>query len=385
MERLITDTDTLESMCEQFANADYVTVDTEFIREKTYYPKLCLIQMASTYGEVAIDPLAEEMDLTPLFKLLSNHKVIKVFHAAKQDIEIFYKLMGAVPAPIYDTQVAAMVCGHGEQIGYESLVNKLLRKPLDKASRYTDWEQRPLTQRQLDYAIEDVTYLREVYEALREQIRTQERENWITEELAKVQQEDSYRVNPFEVWRKLKYKNRSPEYLNILRSVAAWREQTAQRKDIPRTRLMKDDILLQIAAMNPKNMEELAQVRGAMKHLSAEGAKALLAMMDEARLIEPARYPKDEKKRLLLAPQQEALVDILKLLLKLKSDEANVASKLIANKDDLAAFVLQENDVPFMSGWRYDIFGHLAQAFVAGDIALCARENGDGVEFRRAA
>ena len=382
MQRLITTNEALQAACEKFACAEYVTVDTEFIREKTYFSRLCLVQVASPDGqEAAIDPLAEDIDLTPLFKLLSNHRVLKVFHAAKQDIEIFYNMTGAVPTPIYDTQVAAMVCGYGEQVGYEALVNRLLDESLDKASRYTDWEQRPLTQRQIDYAVADVTHLRGVYEALRGQIAKQGRESWIAEEMAKVQDESTYQVNPFESWRKLKYKNRTPAYLNILRSVAAWREQTAQRKNVPRNRLMKDEVILQIAAMNPKDMEELAQVRGAMKHLSAENAKAMLAMMAEARESDPQKYPLDEKKRRLLNPQQEVLVDIMKLLLKLQCEEAGVASKLVANKDDLAAYVLKEEGVSFASGWRYELFGKRAESFLHGKLQLQAAPDGNGIQF----
>ncbi len=382
MHRLITTTDALEKACNELSKSDYVTVDTEFLREKTYYSKLCLVQIASPEGlEVAVDPLAEEIDLTPLFKLMSNHKVLKVFHAAKQDIEIFYHLTGAVPHPLYDTQVAAMVCGYGEQVGYEALVNKLVNESLDKASRYTDWEQRPLTQRQVDYAIADVTHLRGVYEALRNQIVEQGREEWIAEEMAKVQDESTYKLNVYETWRKLKYKNRSPAHLNILRAVAAWREKTAQRKDIPRNRFMKDEVVIQIAAMNPKNMDELAQVRGALKNLSAENARVMLTKMQEARESDPDKYPLDEKKRRLLNPQQEVLVDILKLLLKLQCDEAGVASKLVAGKDDLAAYVLKEDDVPFMSGWRYTLFGARAQSFLSGKLQLQAAPNGNGIEF----
>lgn len=381
MDRLITTTNRLKTVCEQLAQQSFVTVDTEFLREKTYYPKLCLVQLAGEGIEVAVDPLAEDIDLSPLFKLLSNHKVLKIFHAAKQDIEIFYQLMGDVPAPIYDTQVAAMVCGHGEQVGYEALVNKILNQSLDKASRYTDWEQRPLTQRQIDYAIADVTHLRDIYLSLRDEIAAKSREEWIVEEMAIVQSPNTYKVDPRQSWRRLKYKNRNPSYLNILRSVAGWREELAMRKDIPRGRLLKDDVVLQIAAMNPKNMEELAQVRGALKHLSADNAKAMLAAMEAARSLAPEDFPRDEKKRRMLTPQQEVLVDILKLLLKLQCDEAGVASKLVGNKDDLAAFVLREDGVAFCSGWRYELFGKLAAQFLSGELMLQAEPSGDGILF----
>ena len=383
MHRLITSNDELNALCERLKGSRYITVDTEFIREKTYFPRLCLIQVASPEGvEAAIDPLAGEIDLSPFYALLADENLLKVFHAAKQDMEIFYQKMGKVPAPIYDTQVAAMVCGFGEQVGYETLVERLLSESLDKASRYTDWAQRPLTQRQIDYAIADVTHLRGVYEALSDSITEKGRTDWIGEEMLKVQSEESYRIDTGEVWRRLKYKNRKPAYLNVLRAIARWREEAAIRKDVPRSRLLKDDVLLQIAAMNPTNMEELAQVRGALRHLSADNARTMLEAMSEARQQSQEDWPRDEKKRRMITPQQDGLVDILKLLLKLQCDEAGVASRLVATKEDLAAFVLRE-DVPFAQGWRYELFGHLAEEFIGGKLALCAASNGDGMRFTK--
>ncbi len=372
MHRLITTTQELEAACRHFAQSDYVTVDTEFIREKTYYPKLCLVQIASAEREVAIDPLAENMDLSALFDLLADPDVLKVFHAAKQDVEIFYWLSDTIPSPMYDTQIAAMVCGYGEQVGYEALVNTLLNTTLDKASRYTDWEQRPLTQRQIDYAIADVTHLRGVYDKLKQRIDKAGRSEWIAEEIARMQEPSQYRVDTYEIWRRLKYKNRTPAYLNQLRAAAAWRERTAQFKNIPRQRLLKDDVILQIAAMAPKNMEELAQVRGAMKHLSADNAKALLAALDEANKLPREEWPRDTKKKKMLLPEQEALVDVLKLLLKRQCDQAGVAAKLVAGKEDLAAMLLEKDhsQIPCLHGWRYELFGKLAMRFISGELQL---------------
>jgi ribonuclease D len=381
MDRLITTNDALEAACNELAASAYITVDTEFIRERTYFPRLCLVQLASPEGaEYAVDPLADGLSLAPLLALMAKPDVLKVMHACKQDMEIFYQLMDAVPAPIYDTQVAAMVCGYGEQVGYEALVDRILGEPLDKASRYTDWAQRPLTERQVNYAIADVTHLRGVYESLRDEIAAKGREGWIVEEMAKVQQEETYRVQPDDVWRRLKYKNRRPAHLNVLRSIAAWRENAAIRKDIPRSRLMKDEVLLQIAAMNPSSLEDMAQVRGAMKNISGDNAKAILAAIAEARALPESEWPKDEKKRRMINPQQEILIDILKLLLKLQCDEAGVASRLVANKDDLASYVLKE-DVPFAHGWRYELFGHLAEAFLIGKLSLQADAKGNGIAF----
>lgn len=381
MHRLITTTDALLALCSSLKSSRFITVDTEFIREKTYFPQLCLIQVASPEGvEAAIDPLAKGIDLAPFLELLANQDILKVFHAAKQDMEIFYQLMGTPPAPIFDTQVAAMVCGYGDQVGYETLVERIAKQPLDKASRYTDWAQRPLTQRQIDYAIADVTHLREVYTALSNSIAHHGREEWIAEEMAKVQAASSYFVDVENVWRKLKYKNRKPAYLNALRAVAAWREQAAMHKDVPRSRLLKDEVLLQIAAMNPANMDELAQVRGALRQLSADHSRAMLEAMQAARAMPQSDWPQDEKKRKQLSPQQEILVDILKLLLKFKCDEAGVASRLVADKDDLSMLVLKE-DVPIKHGWRYELFGHLAEKFLRGELQLQADAKGEGIRF----
>lgn len=381
MHRLISTNAELNTLCESLKGSRYITVDTEFIREKTYFPRLCLIQVASPEGaEVAIDPLAEDIDLSPFFALMKDESLLKVFHAAKQDMEIFHHLMGVVPVPIYDTQVAAMVCGYGEQVGYEALVERIVKEPLDKASRFTDWAQRPLTQRQVDYAIADVTHLRGVYESLVQNIASKGREEWIVEEMHKVQDVSTYQVDVQNVWRRLKYKNRKPAHLNVLRAAAAWREEAAMRKDVPRGRLMKDEVLLQIAAMNPANMEDLTQVRGAMRHLSADNARVMLDAMAKARALPESEWPRDEKKRLMIAPQQEVLVDILKLLLKLQCDEAGVASKLVAGKDDLAAYVLKE-DVPIAHGWRYTVFGHLAEKFLSGKLSLQANDDGNGIRF----
>lgn len=383
MHRLITDNAVLSEACKRFAACEYVTIDTEFIREKTYYPKLCLVQIASHEDEVAIDPLADGIDLAPLLELLANDKVLKVFHAAKQDVEIFYQLTGAVPTPLYDTQIAAMVCGYGESIGYEALVNTIVNASLDKASRYTDWEQRPLTQRQVDYAIADVTHLRGVYESLRGQIERQGRNEWIAEEMAQMAHPESYEVDPDDMWRRLKYNNRSSAYLNLLRAAAAWRERTAQRKDIPRGRLLKDEVLLQIAAMNPKSMEELAQVRGALKHISGDNAKSLIAALDEARTLPKEQHPKDEKRKKLLSADQDVIVDVLRMLLKLQCEKHHVATKLVANKEELAALVLGK-DVACMHGWRHEVFGALAQDFLSGKLQLRVDAAG-GVVFEKSA
>lgn len=374
MYQLITTTSDLEAVCLRLHEEPYVTVDTEFIREKTYYPKLCLVQIAGVQDNIIIDPLADDIDLTPLLDLMADEKVLKIFHAAQQDVEIFYKLSGKIPSPIFDTQIAAMVCGFGESVGYEALVNRLLNETLDKASRYTDWEQRPLTNRQLNYAIADVTHLRQIYEHLHSHIVKRERQGWIAEELAKLNETSQYHVDPEEIWRRLKYKNRSPAYLNILRAAAAWRERTSQLKNIPRGRMLKDEVIVQIASMNPHNMDELAEVRGAMKHLNIDNAQSLIDALEKARATPKEDYPRDEKKRRQLEPEQEGLVDVLKMLLKMQCDQHEVASKLVANKEDIAALVLGRTDVPCMHGWRYTVFGEKAERFLSGALLLKAHK-----------
>ncbi len=378
MHQMIETTAELAALCERLAHEAFVTVDTEFIREKTYYPRLCLVQVAGEHEAVAIDPLAEGIDLSPLYDLMKNPDVLKVFHAAKQDLEIFYHLMNAMPHPIYDTQIAAMVCGYGEQVGYEALVNRILNEQLDKASRYTDWAKRPLTTRQVDYAIGDVTYLRHIYEKLSAQIGIQNRKTWIEEEMASLENPDLFLIEPDEAWRRLKYKKRKPAYLNACRALAAWRERKAQRKNIPRTWLMKDEMLLQLAAMNPSSMEELVQVRGA-QHLSENSRLAILEELAKARLIKTADFPEDEKKGPELSPSQEGLLDVFRLLLKQVCDEAGVAAKLVANKKEMIAFIAGEEDVPLAHGWRYELFGHIARDFIHGKAYLSVNEKGNGL------
>jgi ribonuclease D len=379
MHHIISTTAALKEACDRLASEEFVTVDTEFIREKTYYPKLCLVQLGGSDFAVAVDPLAEGIDLTPLFDLLKNPAVLKVLHAAKQDLEIFYHLMDEMPHPLYDTQVAAMVCGYGEQVGYEALVNRMLHEQLDKASRYTDWAKRPLTQRQVDYAIGDVTYLRSIYEKFRTQIKIQKRCTWIEEEMARLEDPELFLIHPEDAWKKLKYKKRKPAYLNTLRAVAAWRERKAQRKNLPRSWVMKDEMLLQIAAMNPENMEELSEVRGS-KNLSENSRRQMLDELEKARQVDKADYPEDEKvSGLELSPAQEGLLDVLRLLLKQVCDEAGVATKLVANKHDLMAFVAAREEAVLAHGWRYELFGHIAEGFLKGKISLTVNAKGDGL------
>ncbi len=379
MHRVISDTAELKTLCQALSGETFITVDTEFIRERTYYPQLCLIQLAGEKIEAAIDPLAEGMDLSAFFELMANEKLLKIFHAAKQDVEIFLHLNGAIPTPLYDTQVAAMVCGFGESVGYESLVNKLLGEELDKSSRYTDWAARPLTQRQIDYAISDVTYLRDIYDMLKERVHEQGRDAWIAEDMAEMNDRSYYEVDPDALWRKIKYKNRRPEHLNRVRAVSQWREDTAKEKNLPRGRIFNDDTLLRIASLAPKILEEMEAIRGITKHLSPRRRQWLLDALLEADALPKEQWPKDEKRKSILKPEQQAALEVLKILLKMRCSQDDVASRLVANKDELTAFVADKQErssIHFMHGWRYEVFGQYAEAFIDGKLALRYSDTG---------
>ena len=378
MHRLITDSEALRAVCERLKEQPYVTVDTEFIREKTYYSKLCLIQLSAADGtEAAIDPLVSGIDLEPLYELLQEESVLKVFHAAKQDLEIFYHATGKVPHPIFDTQVAAMVCGYGEQIGYEALVNKLLNERLDKGSRYTDWSQRPLTQRQVDYAISDVTHLCRIYEKLASQVADAGRERWIDEEMAILESPETYDIDPQMVWKRLKCKQRDRTQLQLLRAMAAWREEFAQRIDKPRGRILKDEVIVQIAEVNPSSYEELMQTRGVQNRLSNSHAEELFGVMEAARAEDPETYPELPKRVKILSSRQEVLMDALKLLLKWQSAHNDVAPRLVARKEDLAAILLgdDEADISCMHGWRHEVYGKYAKKLLAGKLSFSIVNN----------
>lgn len=380
--QMIDSTEALAKLCKQLAHEPYVTIDTEFIREKTYFPKLCLVQIAGKDGGFAIDPLAKHIELAAFFDLLSNEKVLKVFHASRQDIEIFYYLTGKIPSPIFDTQIAAMVCGYGDSVGYEPLVAKLVGAQIDKSSRFTDWAHRPLSEKQLTYAIADVTHLRPVYEKLVEQIKAAERMKWIKEEMASLYDTTKYEPNPDEVWKKLKYRSRSAKFLATLREVAKWRELEARKSNVPRQRLVKDDTLVEVAAAAPKTPEELQKVRGIGTHLSARKIKTLLDAIEVARGLPPESYPRVEHRKSLPAGS-EALVELLKALLKIKCDEQGVAQKLVADKNDLEDMVAgKRDDVPALSGWRYQVFGQYAKALLKGEIAIAKDPEGAGIVLK---
>jgi ribonuclease D len=368
--KLITTTDELAAFCKSLASAEFVAVDTEFMRERTYWPKLCLAQVAGPDEAAAIDALAEGIDLSPLDELMGNPNVLKVFHAARQDLEIFYLRMNKVPGPLFDTQVAAMVCGHGEAASYESLATKLAKARIDKSSRFTDWSRRPLSERQITYAISDVTHLRVVYEHLRRQLERTGRLNWITEEMAVLNDPGTYRADPEQAWRRLRPRGASPRLLGTLKEVAAWRERTAQRIDIPRQRLLRDEQLLEIASHAPKTVEELALTRGLGRGF-AEGwqGREILEAIEKARKLPDSQLPtRDRPPEQLRAPG--AVVDMLRTLLRLKAEQAGVAARLVASADEVDRLAAGKRDVHVLHGWRNEIFGQDAIALIEGRVAL---------------
>ncbi|HAU28855.1 MAG TPA: ribonuclease D [Rhodospirillaceae bacterium] len=369
---LITRTEDLATFCNRASKCAYVTVDTEFIRETTYWPQLCLVQLAiSPEDAVAVDPLAEGIDLAPLDALMLNKNVLKVFHAGRQDLEIFFKRMNALPTPIFDTQVAAMVCGFGESASYEKLVNQLIGAHLDKGSRYTDWAVRPLSARQLTYAIGDVTHLCCVYEKLAEEISSAERMEWVAEEMAILTNPATYNPDVRETWRRLKPRTESRRFLAILRELAAWREMEAQKRNLPRGRVLRDDILMELAAHAPKNANEMSRLRGISQGFSDGklGQGALEAIKTGTDLPEKDCPPHLGLKH---PPKyNESILELLRVLLRMASEEHKVAAKLIAGSDDLICMAAGENEgIPALSGWRREVFGENAIALMEGKACL---------------
>lgn len=379
---LVSDSRAIAELCRRLAEEPYVCVDTEFMRERTYYSRLCLVQLAGARDAVAIDALAPDIDLAPVFDLMNDPGVIKVLHACRQDLEIFHDRTGAVPAPVFDTQVAAMVCGFGESVSYDALVHNLTDTRIDKGSRYTDWARRPLSDAQLAYAISDVTGLRQVYEILCDRLRTSGRAEWLDEELAGVTDPGTYAIDPREYWRRIKVRNRSPRFLALVRELAAWREIEARRRDRPRAWIMRDDVLLAIATRAPRTVEQLAGVRNVSERVaSGRNGRDLLDAVARARALPDHACPQ------LPAPpatsSRTPIVDLLRVLLKLKSEQHSVAARLIATSADLDAIAEHDGaaDTPALRGWRARIFGDDALAVRNGELALRAR--GDRVELVR--
>jgi ribonuclease D len=371
---LITDTARLADFCARLSGEEFVAVDTEFIREKTYYPQVCLIQLAGESEARAVDALAPGLDLSPVYALMANPKVLKVFHAARQDIEIFMMKMDTVPAPMFDTQVAAMVAGFGEQAGYETLVQALARASIDKSSRFTDWALRPLTEKQVAYALSDVTHLRTVYKKLKERLDRSGRQSWVESEMQTLTDPATYRGDPREAWRRLRVRSPKPRFLAILRELAAWRELAAQLRDFPRLRMLRDEALIEIAAHARMGADDLARTRGLSDGLARGkvGAEILAAV---AKGVE---VPESEAPRMAdradLPRSNGAVAELLRVLLKMRADEHNVAARLIAASDDLDRLAAEdEPDVPALKGWRREIFGEDAMALKQGRLALVVK------------
>ncbi len=369
---LITDTQALKNFCAGLKGADYVTVDTEFIRERTYWPVLCLLQVAGPDDAAAIDALADGMDLSPVFEMLADTSALKVLHAARQDMEIFCRAMAQCPSPIFDTQVAAMVCGFGDSVGYETLVSKLARKSIDKSSRFTDWSLRPLSEKQINYALSDVTHLRTVYEKLQAKLARNDRLGWVASEMEALQSLDFYITDPQDAYQRIKVRKPTPRILAVLRAVAAWREAEAQRADVPRNRILRDESLVEIAHHPPKDTAQLGRIRGLSTKM-AEGwqGKQILAAVAEAMALEDGDCPQPEEK-VVLPRGIGPVADLLKVLLKMSAEESDVAQRLIASSQDidhLAAFG-EKADVPALKGWRRDLFGAAALKLRSGEIGL---------------
>ncbi len=367
---LITTTQDLADACARLATHPFVTVDTEFLRETTYYPKLCLIQLASPDEAVLVDPLAPGLDLAPFLALMADEAVVKVFHAARQDLEIVWIIGKLIPKPLFDTQVAAMVCGYGDSVGYEQLANDLAKARIDKSSRFTDWSRRPLSDAQLVYAESDVTHLRDIYLALDADIKASGRENWVAEEMAVLNSPGTYEVKPENAWQRLKGRIRKPKELALLTELAAWREREAQSRDVPRQRVLKDDALMDIVQRGPVSVEALAELRSVPNGFERSRAGGeVLAAVARGLALDPKTLPRLERER--GRATNGAVLDLLKVLLKAVADAERVAPKIIASSDDLEAISFDdEADVPALKGWRREVFGEKAIALKNGNLGL---------------
>jgi ribonuclease D len=373
---LITDSKTLAELCERLAQSPFVAVDTEFMRENSYWPDLCLIQIADAKEAAAIDPKAKGLDLQPLLDLMvDNEEVLKVFHAGGQDLEIVHNLTGKTPHPLFDTQVAAMAMGMGEQIGYSNLVESLLGIKLDKGARFTDWGRRPLDKRQIDYAIGDVTHLSAIFPRMLDRLRNSGRGQWLDQEMERLGDPASYLNIPDLAWTRIRAPSRKPEVLGRLKALAAWREREAQGKNLPRGRIVKDETLADIAGHPPKTQADLARVRG----LSAGWAQndigaRMIAILETSEPLPDAEMPPREDRKPGLGKDGALIADLLKLLLKVRSREADVAPRLIARSDELEALASGVREgLSMLDGWRYEVFGKDALALVEGRTAFSVR------------
>ena len=372
--KTITTTDALAAFCAEAAKRAYVTVDTEFLRERTYYSKLCLVQLAyqDSDGDDAclVDPLAEGLSLAPLYDLFADAGVVKVFHAARQDLEIFFVDKGIIPVPLFDTQVAAMVCGFGEQAGYETLVRKICKSDLDKSSRFTDWTRRPLTDAQATYAVGDVTFLRDIYEYLSDRLEKSGRKKWVAEEMAVLNDPATYRADPDEAWRRVKTRTNSGRFLAIVRELARFRETYARDRNIPRSRVYKDDALIELASTKPQSEQDLGRSRLLLREARrGDIAAGIMTAVKSGLAVPNDQLPKVDQSSVKLQVNP-ALADLLRVLLKSKSDNEDVAAKLIASSAELDALAAGERDMKAMRGWRKEVFGNDAILLCDGKVGL---------------
>ncbi len=373
--RIIKTSTELAHLVGELEQASYLALDTEFMRDQTYWPKLCLMQVAMPGMAAIIDPLHGDLDLAPFYKLIAAPHIVKVLHAARQDIEIFYHQGGVIPDPLFDTQIAAMVCGFGDAASYELLVRKLANVEIDKTARFTDWSHRPLTTRQLEYALSDVTHLCTVYEKLSRQLDQTGRAPWLEEEIAALKSADLYELDPKNAWKRLKLRTSNKRFLAMLAALAEWREREAQARDVPRNRVLKDEALIEIAAHPPDDLAGLERIRAIPRGYSASrSGKALMDAIEQGRSAAP---PRDIEIRNLRHNHEPApaAVDLLKTLLRLRANEVGVAPRLIANSDEIERLAAGDSDVPALYGWRAEVFGQDALALRAGKLAI-ALESG---------
>ena len=382
--QLIQNTQDLEILCSKLANEEFVCVDLEFLRQHTYFAKLCLIQIASQSDEAIIDPLAEGINLQPFFDLMQNEKVVKVFHSGRQDIEIIYNLTSKIPTPLFDTQIAAMVAGFGESISYEHLVNHLLHTNIDKSSRLSDWSNRPLNENQLNYAISDVTHLVKIYQQLKSKLINENRLDWISDELATLCDESLYKIEPHNMWQKMRHRSHSAKFLTYLRELCAWREIRAINKNVPRQSFIKDDMLLNICSDCPTTKEDLCKVRGMRNDL------AMGKIGDE--IIDVIKKVKDLSEKDYVTPPfirdfssaDGSLLELLKLLLKITAQQHKTVSRIIATEEELKDFCHNDNaDVPFMKSWRYEIYGIHAKKLKDGKLSISYNPNTHLIDFNQ--
>jgi ribonuclease D len=370
--RIVSTSEDLTQAVRRLSTSDFVAVDTEFLRESTFWPQLCLVQIASPEEAMIIDPLATGLDLAPFWQLMANEAVVKVFHAARQDIEIVYARAGLVPKPVFDTQVAAMVCGFGDQVSYESLARRLAKVQIDKSSRFTDWSRRPLSQKQLAYALSDVIHLRPIFEKLRALLDKSGREPWLEEELSVLTSPSTYESHPEEAWKRVKFKPRNRKQLAILMTLSAWREREAQERNVPRSRILKDDAIAEAATQAPQDVNALKSLRALPRgYATSRVGEAVLKQVAAGLAMDAAVLPKLDLGGALLTEKASVISDVLKLALKVVCDREGIAPRIVANSSDLDAVAMDdEADVPLLRGWRRKLFGEIALRIKAGELAI---------------